>query len=104
MAQHKRTSELASVMTSASSWTFAKTYAGQPDQVGKVRRFLGQMLEGSPVADDAVLLCSELCANAVCHSNSRRPGGRFTVRAEIYEDDYLCLDVEDEGGPWIDRT
>jgi hypothetical protein len=38
----------------------------------------------------------------VQHSRSREPGGRFTVRAELYAGDYLWLEIEDGGGPWIE--
>lgn len=36
----------------------------------------------APRASDALLCLSGLAANWVLHSNSRRPGGTFTVRAE----------------------
>jgi anti-sigma regulatory factor (Ser/Thr protein kinase) len=49
------------------------------------------------------LLASELSANAVVHSRSAQPGGTFTVRAEILPGRYAWLEVEDQGGPWIDR-
>jgi anti-sigma regulatory factor (Ser/Thr protein kinase) len=34
------------------------------------------------------------------HSDSKRPGGRFTVRAEVREGDYAWIEVEDQGGRW----
>jgi anti-sigma regulatory factor (Ser/Thr protein kinase) len=40
------------------------------------------MLEACPMVADAVLLISELCANAVQHSDSRYPGGTFTMHVE----------------------
>src|SRR5216683_5643374 len=92
------------IMAVSSSRSFSGIYAGCPDQVGEARRLLAVVLHGCPVAEDAVLLCSELCANAVCHSNSGRPGGQFTVRAEVYDRDYVHLEVEDQGGPWLERT
>jgi hypothetical protein len=65
-----------------------------------VKRFLRAALEGCPQADDAVLCLSELASNSVLHSNSRKPGGTFTVRATSYEGDYVYIEVEDHGGPW----
>jgi len=50
--------------------------------------------------DDAVLLISELCANAVQHSESGKPGGLFTVHAEVYEGEYVWAEVGDCGGLW----
>jgi anti-sigma regulatory factor (Ser/Thr protein kinase) len=88
------------VMTSDSSWKASRIYLGSADQLREVRAFLGEVLHGCPMADDAVLLASEIAANAVQHSDSRKPGGEFTVRAEAYEGDYLCVEVEDQGGPW----
>ncbi|MBV9381386.1 MAG: ATP-binding protein [Streptosporangiaceae bacterium] len=49
------------------------------------------------------MLASELCANAVLHSNSRHAGGQFTVRAELHPGDYVWIEVEDQGGLWTDR-
>ncbi|HEY3810494.1 MAG TPA: ATP-binding protein, partial [Acidimicrobiales bacterium] len=54
-------------------------------------------LAGCPAADDAVLIASELAANAVTHSASA--GEFFTVRCETHPD-YVWIEVEDLGGPW----
>jgi serine/threonine-protein kinase RsbW len=53
----------------------------------------------SAAADDAVLCLSELASNAIRHSNSARPGGRFTVRI-IPAPGRLRVEVQDQGGPW----
>jgi hypothetical protein len=37
------------------------------------------------------------------HSDSRKAGGTFTVRAEVHPDDYIWVEVEDNGGPWNDH-
>jgi hypothetical protein len=55
------------------------------------------------MAYDALLCLSELASNSVLHSNSKKPGGTFTVRAEVHDGDYLWLGVEDSGGPWEER-
>jgi transcriptional regulator with XRE-family HTH domain len=81
-------------------WTCSLTFAARPVQVGRAREFLRRVLAGFPVADDLVLICSELAANAVVHSDSARPGGQFTVRAEVREGDYAWVEVEDQGGRW----
>jgi anti-sigma regulatory factor (Ser/Thr protein kinase) len=60
------------------------------------------MLGDCPAASDAVLICSELAANAVLHSASARTGGRFVVRAEVREGDYVWVEVQDEGGRWAE--
>src|SRR5262249_60941686 len=49
-----------------------------------------------------VILClSELAANAVVHSESRRPGGTFTVRIESCPGTHIRIEVEDGGGAWL---
>jgi anti-sigma regulatory factor (Ser/Thr protein kinase) len=55
------------------------------------------------MADEIILCASELAANAVLHSNSRIPGGSFTVRAEI-SPGHARIEIEDNGGPWTPST
>ncbi len=52
------------------------------------------------MADEVILCASELAANAAIHSDSRLPGGAFTVRAKLSRGDYAWIEVEDDGGPW----
>jgi serine/threonine-protein kinase RsbW len=79
---------------------YAGTFHGEPGQVGRVRDGLRAYLAGCPRTDDAILIASELAANAVLHSRSA--GGTITVRAEILRD-HIHLEVEDLGGPWLVR-
>lgn len=79
--------------------TFSRTFPAVPAQVGEARRFLAGLLDGCPVADDAVLCLSELVSNAVVHSHSRHPGGSFTVRVQLHGQ-RLHVEVCDQGGPW----
>ena len=79
--------------------TFTRSFPATADQVRDARRFLAQALGDCPLAGDALACLSELAANSVLHSNSRRPGGCFTVRARLYPQG-LRVEVEDEGGPW----
>jgi serine/threonine-protein kinase RsbW len=79
---------------------YAGTFHGEPGQVGRVRAELRAYLGSCPRSDDAVLIASELAANAVLHSASA--GQSFTVRAEIFRD-YCWVEVEDLGGPWLCR-
>lgn len=85
------------------SWTCSASYPARADQVGRARALLGRMLAGCPAASDAVLICSELAANAVVHSASARPGGKFVVRAEVREGDFVWVEVQDEGGRWAEE-
>jgi serine/threonine-protein kinase RsbW len=83
--------------------TFERTYAGTKERVSEVRADLAPVADGCPFADDLILLASEISANAVLHSRSGLPGGAFTVRAEVRSGDYAWLEVEDQGGPWIEK-
>jgi anti-sigma regulatory factor (Ser/Thr protein kinase)/DNA-binding XRE family transcriptional regulator len=83
-----------------SSWRCSRTFAAHADQVARARAFLDRVLADCPMSEDAVLICSELAANAILHSESARPGGRFTVRAEVWEGAYAWVEVDDQGGRW----
>ncbi len=83
--------------------TTGVTYPGTPEHVHQVRADLRPILRGCPMTDDVILCASELAANAAIHSDSRLPGGTFTVRAKISPGDYVWIEVEDNGGPWTLR-
>jgi anti-sigma regulatory factor (Ser/Thr protein kinase) len=72
--------------------------------VRQVRADLTPLVEGTPVADDFILLASEVVTNAVVHSRSGLPGGVFTVHAEVRPGYFAWLEVEDQGGPWIEQA
>ena len=81
----------------------AVTFPGRPQEVRRVRAVLRRILDSCPAADDVLLCASELAANAILHSDTREAGGTFTVRAELNPADYVTVEVEDDGGRWIDR-
>lgn len=78
---------------------WSRTFLATPDQAREARRFLTGILGGGPATDDAVLCLSELVTNACLHSDSREPGGKYTVRAQL-NDGTLKVEVSDSGGPW----
>ena len=80
--------------------SFGHAYPGRPEEVQRVRADLGGILNECPIADEMILVASELAANAVIHSSSRQPGGRFIVRAAVCPDAYIRVEVEDQGGIW----
>lgn len=90
----------AAAATSLRTWS--RSFRATADQVGEARQFLAGVLGDSPLAADALVCLSELASNSVLHSNSRRPGGYFAVRASFYPG-VLRVEVEDEGGPWESR-
>jgi serine/threonine-protein kinase RsbW len=80
--------------------TFDQSYPGMIDQVRKVRADLTAVAGTCPVADDLILLASELATNAILHSESGHPDRAFTVRATLYPGDYAWVEVIDQGGNW----
>ena len=82
--------------------TFARSYPGTKDQVHQVRADLAPVVRDCPLADDLILMASEIATNAIVHSQSGEPGGMFTVRAEVCPGDYAWVEVIDQGGVWTD--
>jgi len=80
------------------------SFPATASQVTWARQFLENLLTDSPLAPDAVLCLSEVATNSVLHSNSRCEGGRFTVNVERYDEGHVRVEIEDQGGPWIQRT
>ncbi len=80
--------------------TTSVTYPGSAEHISAVRADLRALLADRPMADDVILCASELAANAALHSDSRLPGGTFTVHATISPGQHVRIDVEDNGGPW----
>ena len=86
--------------TSAPSQAELHTVLPRPPRAAQPRPgAVTGFLDGFPNADDAVLLISELAANACAHSASGQPGGTFIVRAHLYGT-YLHAEVEDQGSDW----
>jgi serine/threonine-protein kinase RsbW len=80
---------------------YQRTYPGHPAQVAHVRHHLTRHLTGCPATEDAVLIASELAANAILHGHSA--GQSFTVRCHATPRQ-LRIEVQDAGGPWRPRS
>jgi hypothetical protein len=83
--------------------SFTRGFAGEAAQVSRARAAVTLLLDGCPAAADAVLIASELAANAVVHTRSAAPGGQFTVRAGACPGRHVWVAVQDAGGPWAGR-
>ncbi len=83
----------------AAARKYYQVFRGQPDQVSQVRREVGQHVRDTPVADDVILIASELATNAVLHSKSRDE--IFAVACEVYPR-CVRIEVADLGGQWHD--
>lgn len=72
-----------------------RTFPGRHDQVARARDFVRKAACCCPILDEAVLLTSELCTNALQHTASAN-GGAFEVT--IYRGhDCLRVEVHDDG-------
>ena len=76
---------------------YQRTFHGRAEQVSQVRRQVARYLADCPAADDAVLIASEMAANAATHSRSA--GEFFTVRCEVHAD-HVWVECEDLGETW----
>lgn len=84
-----------------------KAYTGLLPTVGEVRRDVRAILGPCPdvVAENAVLVASELAANALRHSRSGGIGGIYVVRVTHYVTvavPYIWIEVQDLGSPTWD--
>jgi anti-sigma regulatory factor (Ser/Thr protein kinase) len=82
-----------------------RIFAGSPAEVRNVRDFVGRLIVACPVAEDVVLLSSELAANAVLHTASGA-GGTFSLSVHA-EDTRVRVEVHDLGSdvaPAVRRT
>ena len=76
-----------------------RVFAGRQDQVACAREFVRRKIQACPVLDEAVLLTSELCTNALQHTASGN-GGSFEVTV-FRSDQSLRIEVRDEGATTI---
>lgn len=79
-----------------------KTYPGVPATLSRVRRDVRAILATCPevVADDVVLVVSELAGNAIRHSRSGADGGTYTVRISHQATEkvpHIWVEVLDKG-------
>ena len=81
------------------SWSSQRFFPGRADQIREARAFVARLLRGSALAADAVLLISEMAANACLYSASGGPGGAFTVRVDGFPG-HIRAEVEDQGSAW----
>jgi anti-sigma regulatory factor (Ser/Thr protein kinase) len=70
---------------------------GFPEEVSRARRWTRDILSGSPLADDAELIVSELSANAILHTASGRESGSFHLALAV-SSQVVALSVTDNGG------
>ncbi|MEU9982251.1 ATP-binding protein [Streptomyces sp. NPDC050856] len=69
---------------------------GLPEEVSRARRWTRDILRGSPLAEDAELIVSELSANAILHTASGRTSGSFHLALAV-SPQVIALSVTDDG-------
>ena len=77
-----------------------RSFPGKADQLSLLRTALEPLLADCPMADDVILLMSEMGANAVRHTSSGRDGGIFTARLLDLQGQYVLGVIEDGGSDW----
>ncbi|MFF6828088.1 ATP-binding protein [Streptomyces longwoodensis] len=70
---------------------------GFPEEVSRARRWTRDILHGSPLAEDAELIVSELSANAILHTASGREAGSFHLAVAVTPQ-VVAVSVTDDGG------
>lgn len=74
-----------------------RSFPGRAEHVRHVREFVGFLLVDLPEVDDVVLVVSEFAANALRHTVSAEPGGRFWVEVRRFRGG-ATVSLTDEGG------
>jgi serine/threonine-protein kinase RsbW len=77
-------------------WT--RTFRGTPASVPEARRLVAELLLGCPAREVLMTCVSELCANAIEHTDSGN-GGVFIVEVDLSRPGVARIAVTDEGGP-----
>jgi serine/threonine-protein kinase RsbW len=77
---------------------WARTFRGTPASVPEARRFVAELLAGCPAREVLMTCVSELCANAIAHTDSG-DGGVFIVEVDLPRPGVARIAVTDEGGP-----
>ncbi|GLU47741.1 ATP-binding protein [Nocardiopsis ansamitocini] len=75
-----------------------RRFPGRASQIKHARRFVERQLGTSPETPTATLLTSEIATNAVTHSSSGTPGGKFEVTVYTAVG-WSRVEVRDLGSP-----
>lgn len=81
----------------SSARVWGLTCPGFPEEVSRARRWTRDILRGSPLAEDAELIVSELSANAILHTASGMGSGSFHLALAVTRQ-VIALSVTDGGG------
>jgi serine/threonine-protein kinase RsbW len=87
-----------SAVSGRSARPWARTFRGTPASVPEARRLVAELLLGCPAREVLMTCVSELCANAIEHTDSGN-GGVFIVEVDLPRPGVARIAVTDEGGP-----
>lgn len=73
-----------------------RSFPGLPEHVREAREFAAFLLADLPHVDDAVLVVGEFAANALRHTASAQPGGRFLLEVRRWSDG-AAVSLTDQG-------
>jgi len=79
---------------------WSRDFAGLPEHLTEVREFTRIVAGDREGADLVEMVASELAGNAIQHSESGGPGGKFTLQVADFHDRWHVR-VIDEGGPRV---
>ncbi|MBS2546919.1 ATP-binding protein [Catenulispora sp. NL8] len=79
---------------------WSKSFEGLPEYLTAVREFTRLVAGDREGADVMEMVASELAGNAIQHSESGEPGGKFTLQVAGFPDRWQ-IRVIDEGGPTV---
>jgi serine/threonine-protein kinase RsbW len=82
---------------------WSRSFLGLAECLSEVRQFTAAVLGDQPGVELVVLAVSELAANAIQHTASGEPGGRFVVHVATFTDRWQ-IRVDDSGGPKVPRV
>lgn len=75
---------------------WCRSFPGLAEYAREAREFVSFLLTDLPFVDDAILVVSEFAANAMRHTASAQPGGRFMVEVRRWPDG-ASVALTDEG-------
>jgi serine/threonine-protein kinase RsbW len=87
---------MGSVRSTRTRGPWVRTFFGTPASVPEARHFVGELLAGCPAREVLMTCVSELCANAITHTDSG-DGGVFIVEVAIPREGVARVAVTDEG-------
>lgn len=98
LRQHPMTGHGINASSAAPVYLWLRAFPGEARQVRAVRQWIESLLPGCEARETLALAASEFGANAIEHTRSGEPGGRFTVHL-AWSPAAVRITVGDQGSP-----